>query len=118
MGKRSLKQRFSDAFSGLLYTIVSQRNMKIHLLVAIVVVFFALFLGVSKIEWGILILTIFIVLIAETINTSLEKTVDLITNKYHPLAGLVKNIAAGAVLLAAINAVIIGFIIFIPYILK
>ena len=65
-----------------------------------------------------LIITIFIVLIAETINTAVEKTVDLVTGTYHPLAKKAKNIAAGAVLLSAINALIMAFLILGPYFVR
>jgi Diacylglycerol kinase len=67
---------------------------------------------------GVLTLTIFLVLTAETVNTALEKTVDLVTSEYHPLARTAKNTAAGAVLLTALNAVIMGFIIFYPHLIK
>ncbi len=116
MGSRSVRESFGHALAGVLQAFATQRNMKIHGLAAALVVFAGFICGLSRLEWGMLVLTIFFVLVSETINTSIEKTVDLITLEYHPLAKTAKNLAAGAVLLSAINAVIMGFIIFCPHI--
>lgn len=117
MKTRSLNESFIYAISGLRETILKERNMKIHLLAA----FFAVLLGVifslNRIEWGFLFLTICIVLTAEMINTAIERTVDLVTDNYHPLAKAAKNVAAGAVFLSALIAVVMGIIIFGPHIL-
>lgn len=91
--------------------------MKIHLLAALLVTITGFWLGVTPLEWAILIICIFMVLAAETINTAIEKTVDLVTREYHPLAKHAKNIAAGGVLLTAICAVIVGILILGPYLL-
>ncbi|MDD2586934.1 MAG: diacylglycerol kinase family protein [Syntrophomonadaceae bacterium] len=115
MGKGKLTASFSCAWAGIFYVFSRERNMKIHLLAATLAVLAGFLLEINRIEWGMLLLTIFFVLVAETINTAIEKTVDLITSTFHPLAGLAKNIAAGAVLLSAINAVIMAFIIFGHY---
>lgn len=115
MSKATLRLSFSYAIKGILYAISSGRNMKIHLLAATLVILVGWWLGINRLEWAIITISIFMVLVAETINTAVEKTVDLITRDYHPLAKHAKNIAAGCVLLAAINAVIIGIIIFTPY---
>ena len=72
---------------------------------------------ISYIEWGILTITIFLVLITETLNTAIEKTVDMITKEYSEEAKVVKDISAGAVLFSAIASVIVGIIIFLPKIL-
>lgn len=115
MGKRSLGSSFAYAIKGILYVVVTGRNMKIHLLAAVLVVLAGHWLGVSRLEWAILSFCIFAVLAAETFNTAVEKTVDLVTRDYHPLAKHAKNIAAGGVLLTAINAVIIALLVFGPY---
>ena len=91
--------------------------MKIHGCAAIAAIIFGYLCDLKTFEWGLLILAIMIVLIAEIINTAIEKTADLVTENYHPLARIAKNAAAGAVLLAAINSIIMGIIIFSPYIL-
>jgi diacylglycerol kinase len=111
-----LKQSFSWALAGLGYCFKNEKNMKIHILVALLVVLAAMVVRLNTVEWGLLVITIFMVLVAETINTAIEKTVDLITDDYHPLAGLAKNLAAGAVLLTALNALIMAVVIFGPHI--
>jgi diacylglycerol kinase len=112
MRSGSFKESFLFAWRGILYAFSTQRNMKIHGVAAIATVILGGVLGISRLEWGILVLTIFMVLVAETINTAIEKVVDLCTQEYHLLAMIAKNVAAGAVLLASLGAVIIGIIIF------
>lgn len=112
MQPRKLTRSFAWAISGIIYAFSTQRNMKIHGLAAIVVLIAGLAVGLSQIEWAIISLTVFLVLAAETINTAIEKTVDLVTSDYHKLAELAKNLAAGAVLLTAVNALIIAVLIF------
>ena len=108
---------FSYAFQGLVYTIKTQGNFQFHLFAATIVALFALFLHVSKTEWLVLILCIGLVLFAELVNTALEALVDLVSPEFNPLAKIVKDAAAAAVLILAIAAAIIGFIIFLPYFL-
>ncbi|HWP95523.1 MAG TPA: diacylglycerol kinase family protein [Syntrophomonadaceae bacterium] len=112
---KKLGQSMGWALSGLKYTILAERNMKIHLAAALAVFALAGWLGLSRMEWGLLVLTVFLVLVAEMVNTSIEKTVDMVTQEYHPLAYTAKNVAAGAVLLAAVNAIIMGLVIFLPH---
>jgi len=107
-----LGNSFSCAIRGIVCSVSSGENMKIHLLAAGISMGLGLVLGISKLEWAILSITIFMVLAAETINTAIERTVDLVTMDYHPLAKLAKDLAAGGVLLTAINAVIVAIIIF------
>lgn len=116
MKMRRLRRSFSCAIAGIIYCIKSEKNMKIHILATILVVIAALVAGLNSIEWGLLILTVFMVLVAETVNTAVEKTVDLVTTEYHPLAKLAKNLAAGAVLLATIGSLAMAVIIFGPHI--
>lgn len=118
MDRRKLLQSFAYAISGIGYAFSTQRNMKIHGLAIILVVVAGFIAGVSRMEGAILSIAVFMVLAAETINTAVEKTVDMITADYHPLAKLAKNLAAGAVLLTAINALIIAGLIFGPYFVK
>ena len=95
-----------------MYAVRTQLNIKIHLVVAIIVMGASLFYDITKIELIILSLTIMLVVFAELINTAIEVAIDATTNYYHPLAKIAKNIAAGAVLLTALNAVFIGYLIF------
>jgi diacylglycerol kinase len=96
------------------YVVRTQRNARIHLLVAFVVVALGLWLRLSRTEWAIIALTIGLVLAAEAFNTVAEAAVDLATAEYHPLAKNAKDVAAGAVLLMAIAAVVVGLLILGP----
>lgn len=115
---RRLSHSFRDAFAGLRYCFVTQRNMAIHLAAAVVAVLAAYLLPLEPWEFLLIVTAVFAVLIAETINTALEKTVDLITREQHELAHIAKDVAAGAVLLSAIYALVIGLLIFGPHLWK
>jgi len=92
----------------------TQRNARIHLSVALLVIALGLWLGLNRTEWAIIILTIGLVLAAESFNTVAEAAVDLATAEYHPLAKIAKDVAAGAVLLTAITAIVVGLLILGP----
>lgn len=111
---RSLLLSFRFAFAGIARAVGSQRNMKIHLLAAVVVFAMALWLQVALVEWAVLVMTVATVLVAEMLNTAIEAVVDLASPEFHDLAKAAKDIAAGAVLIAAICAVIVGGMIFGP----
>lgn len=117
MKSRSMADSFFYAGRGLIDTLASQRNMKIHLLASIAVIAAGLYFRISSLEWVMLILTIGLVMTLEIINTAIECAVDLITRERQPLARKAKDAAAGAVLLAAGLSVIIGLIIFTPRIM-
>ncbi|MFH1898760.1 MAG: diacylglycerol kinase [Candidatus Desantisbacteria bacterium] len=106
-----LTDSFNYAIAGVIHGLKTQRNMQIHVIAAIVVLIASLFLNLSRIELVSLIFAISIVLISEMFNTAVETMVDLITDSHHPLAGTAKDIGAGAVLIATINALIIGYLI-------
>ena len=108
----SFKKKLGWAWNGMIYTFSTEKNMKIHGAAAAAAVAMGLWLRISRVEWGLLVMTIFMVLAAETVNTAVEKAVDLYTEDYHPLAKIAKNVGAAAVLLTAVAAVIIGIIIF------
>ncbi len=118
MEKRKFKESFGDAWSGISYGVVTQRNMKIHLLATAFVLIAAKGLGLNNIEIALLVFAITLVLVAEMFNTAVEKAVDLYTNTYHPDARWAKHLGAGAVLFAALGAVVIGLLIFIPHLYK
>ncbi|EKN64246.1 undecaprenol kinase [Schinkia azotoformans MEV2011] len=114
--RKRLAASFKYATQGLLHVIKKERNMQIHLSVACIVVFLAYFFSVSKIEWILLLLCIGIVISLESVNTAIERTVDLCTKDMKPLAKQAKDTAAAAVFVFAIISVIIGLIIFtIPF---
>lgn len=105
---------FKHAFSGVWYVLRTQRNARIHLTLALVVIALGLWLGLSYTEWAVIVLTIGLVLAAESFNTVAEAAVDLATAERHPLAKIAKDVAAGAVLLVAITAVVVGLLILGP----
>lgn len=113
MKVRELVDSFHYAFEGLIHVFQSQRNMRIHFLAAILILVLSIFSSISRLELLILFLTISLVLVMEMINTAVEKVVDLCTLRYDPLARTAKNVAAGAVLISAVNAVIVGYLIFL-----
>lgn len=106
---------FRYALDGLRYTAITQRNMRIHFVVALAVLLVSLYLPVSKFEVLVLFVSIVLVLFAELLNTAIEAIVDLVTEEYHPLAKVAKDVAAGAVLLTAGLAVMVGISVFYPY---
>lgn len=114
---KRLRKSFGYAFKGIDDVIKHEPNMKIHVVVAILAVIMAFILKVSIIEWIILVLLIGAVLAAETINTTIENLVDMYTKEYDEKAKIVKDTAAGTVLILAITSAIIGLIIFIPKII-
>ena len=109
---KRLLESFNHAISGIIDAVRTQRNMKIHTLVSVLILLACFLVDLSKLEFLILSLTITSVFVEEMINTAIEAAIDLNTNYYHPLAKVAKNTAAGAVLITAINAIIVGYIIF------
>lgn len=112
MKLKSLLASFNHAIDGIIETVRSERNMKIHLVAALIILVACFSVNLSRVEFLILSLTITMVISAELLNTAIENVVDMITSVYHPLARIAKNAAAGAVLVTAINAVIVGYIVF------
>jgi len=110
--RRALSFRY--AFAGWVYVLRSQPNAWIHAVATIAVVILVFWLGLSRIEWAILTLTIAFVWTAEFLNSALEAVIDLISPEYHPLAKIAKDVAAGAVLVSACAAVIVGLLILGP----
>ena len=105
-------ESFNYAVEGIIHVLRTHRNMRLHFLAAIVVLVLALIVSVSKIELIALLLAISFVLIAEMINTAIEGAIDVATTSFDPMAKLAKDVAAGAVLIATVNAVAVGYIVF------
>jgi diacylglycerol kinase (ATP) len=103
---------FNYAFEGIIHVLRTQRNMRIHLAIGVAVIVFALWENVEKFELIALLISITFVLIAEMINSAIEGAVDIATTSFDPMAKLAKDIAAGAVLIAAINALAVGYLVF------
>lgn len=112
MRSRSLLWSFNYAIQGVIHTLRTQRNMRLHLLAAAVVLAAALALRIGRFELIALFFAIAFVLTAELANTALETVVDLATERFDPAAKTAKDVAAGAVLVASVNAVAVGYIVF------
>lgn len=112
MKHRNIIDSFNDAIEGLIHTFRTERNMKVHFFIALLVLAAAIFCGLSRTETIMLFIAITLVLVAEMVNTAIESIIDMVQQEYHPLAKISKNVAAGGVLITAINAVVIGYILF------
>ncbi|KQL33789.1 diacylglycerol kinase [Bacillus sp. FJAT-25509] len=113
--RATLFRSFGFAFSGIFKVIKEERNIKIHLFAALISIGLAFYLHISRIDWLILLLIITMVISLELVNSSIEAVVDLASPNKHPLAKKAKDVAAGAVLVAAIVSIIIGALLFFPY---
>ena len=114
MRSRNLAESFRFACAGLWYALRTQRNTRIHLAIAAGAIALGLWLGLSYTQWAVLALTIGFVLVSEMLNTVAETLVDLVSPGYHPLAKVIKDVTAAAVLLGAIIAVVVGLLILGP----
>jgi len=103
---------FNYAFEGIIHVLRTQRNLRIHFAIAVLVLVLALVVNVTKMELIVLLLSIAFVLIAEMLNTAIEAAIDIATTSFDPMAKLAKDIAAGAVLIAAVNALAVGYLVF------
>jgi diacylglycerol kinase len=115
---RSWLTKFRDAFRGLWVGVARQNSFIIHLLAAIVALVAALLFGVTPGEWCVLVIAITVVLVAELFNTALEHLAKAVAEEYHPEIRDALDTAAAAVLVAAAGSVVIGIIVFAPYLLK
>jgi diacylglycerol kinase (ATP) len=108
----SILESFNVAFEGIIHVLRTQRNMRVHFAVAAGVLVAGLWVGISRLELIALLLAIAFVFITEMINSALEQAIDVATTSFDPLAKLAKDVAAGAVLIATVNAVAIGYLVF------
>ncbi len=109
---------FGHAFRGLRLLLRTQHNARIHAVATVLVLVAGALLRIAPAEWALIVLAIACVWVAEALNTSIEFLVDLVSPEHHPLAGKAKDVAAGAVLLAAIGAAITGGFVFGPHVLR
>ncbi len=110
--QQKLVESLNSAVEGFIYVLKTQRNMRIHFLATVFILVLGLYLNLSKVELLLLLGAISLVLVLEMVNTSVELTVDLIKNVYHPLARIIKDVIAGAVFISALNALAVGYVIF------
>lgn len=115
---KKLINSFKYAISGIGTSFKTERNMKIHIFVMILVIIAGIVFKVSSLDWIILVTMFGLVISAELFNTAIETVVDMITKEKNEKAKIAKDVAAGAVLVLAIASVIVGLIIFIPKILN
>lgn len=108
---------FKNAFAGIWWVLKTQHNFQIHIIAAIVVLILASILGLSAVEFTILVVAIILVIVAEMINTAVESMTDLIYETHHIRAKIAKDVSAGMVLVTALGAVILAILIFLPHIL-
>jgi len=109
---QSVFESFNYAAEGVIHALRTQRNLWIHFTVAAAVLVAAVGFGVSKLELMVLLLAITFVLVAELVNTAVEAAVDVASTSFDPMAKIAKDIAAGAVLVATLNAVAVGYLVF------
>jgi len=108
---------FGYAFRGLFFLLRTQTNARLHLVATIVVIGAGFGFQISRMEWLAIVAVIGLVWVAEGLNTAIEAAVDLVSPEQNPLAGRAKDVAAGAVLLAAVTAVVVGAVVFGPRLL-
>ncbi len=117
-GKRLHTISFKHALDGVIYTITTQPNFRVHLIAAIIAVSAGFYFNLSSAEWSVIVFIIGLVLVAEMINTAIESVVDLATEQFHQLAKVAKDVSAGMVLTTAVMAVITGLLIFLPHLIR
>lgn len=115
---KNLTKSFGYAFEGIFYSLKYNQNLRIHFAIAILVIIASIFFHVTPFEKGILGIMILLVISTEMINTSIEEMADLILKEHSKEAKIAKDVSAGMVLLTAIGSVIVGILIFVPYIMK
>ncbi|MBN3038850.1 MAG: diacylglycerol kinase [Candidatus Omnitrophica bacterium] len=113
MKNRTIVQSFNSAIEGIIYVVKTQRNMRLHFLIAVLALMLGIHLNLEKIELLLLVVSICFVILAEMFNTALEMHTDLIADGYNPMIRIIKDISAGCVLIASINAIIVGYLLFL-----
>ncbi len=115
---KKLITSFSYAVMGIRYAFTRDQNLRIHLFAALIVIAAGILLQVNAFEIGILGVMILLVMCAEMINSTIEQMVDLITTEHKKQAEIAKDVSAGMVLITVIGSVIVGALIFTPYLIK
>ena len=100
------------SLSGIIHAFKTEKNMRSHFVIAVIVITASILLHVTRFELIAIVISITLVMFAELVNTAVEAIVDLITEEYHELARVAKNVAAGAVTLTAVNALVVGYLVF------
>lgn len=114
MKPKSWFDKLNLAIEGIIYAVKTQRHMRYHLFAALAVLVLSLILNISRMEFILLSMAIILVLVTEMLNTAIETTIDMISESYHPLAKIAKDIGSGVVLLASIGALTLAYLILYP----
>ena len=114
MKNGNFRNSFKNALAGLKYCFANERNFKIHMVAAVLAAGLAVFLNVSKIEFMFIVFSIFFVIVSEIFNTAVESWCNMVSTEYNKYIKIAKDCAAAAVLVAAVNALVIGAIVFLP----
>lgn len=112
MKKGRFISSFNYAVQGIISVLKTERNMKFHYLAALGIIILSLFFDISSTEFLLMLFAITLVVFAEMINTAIERTIDLVVQEYNPIAKYVKDVSAGAVLITAINAIVVAYLVF------
>lgn len=110
--KGSFIDAWINAFNGIIYAVTTQRNIKQQLVIAVIVMLISLLFNLSRAEFLCLMFTVILIILAEMFNTAIETVVDLYTDLYHPKAKIAKDVAAGGVVITAVNAIIVAYFLF------
>lgn len=113
MKRQNIIQSFNSAIEGFIYVVKTQRNMRLHFLIAILVLLLGVYWNLEKLEVLLLLIAISFVLLAEMFNTAIEMAADLLSDSFNPMVRIIKDITAGCVLVASINAFIVGYLLFL-----
>lgn len=116
--KHSLFQSFKFAIEGIKIATKYNRNIRIHFIIAIIVLVLSFVLKMNRLEIAIISIVILLVISAEMINTAIEEVIDLVTKEYREEAKFAKDVSAGMVLIFASGSIVIGLLIFAPHILR
>lgn len=112
MHENRFVESLNAAVEGFIYVMKTERNMRVHFLIGLFILLGGIYLNLSSLELMILFVTIAMVLVTEMVNTALELIVDMVKSEFHPIARIIKDVSAGAVLLTAVNAIIVGYVLF------
>ncbi len=115
---RKLAKSFDYAVQGIHYAFRHQQNVRIHIITAIFVIAAGIFFKINPFEMGIVAIMILLVIATEMINTAIEMMVDLITKEHREEAKIAKDVASGMVLVTALGSIIVGILIYLPYIVR
>lgn len=110
--KQNFVESLNSSVEGFIYVVKTQRNMRLHFLIATLILILGIYLNVSKVELLLLFGAIILVLALEMLNTAAELAIDIVKDFFHPVVRVIKDVTAGAVFLAAVNAIAVGYVVF------